>query len=179
MLWENTFPSCVLEQCCQSWSVLRKCISLQKYAEMLIFLRKIVYLWDLNPAKGIRVGAVLSFQPFHRNWMACVSVSLSMGSAGTHRGQLLWFWDWEQILAFLVLPVVNVWDFWGNCPRVGCCLSATGATTGSTGHCLLLWAQPTVRQYKTKREQKCACKTYTCQGHVPCPAALLPGHSKY
>lgn len=35
MLWENTFHSCILEQCCQSWSVLRKYIFLQKCAEML------------------------------------------------------------------------------------------------------------------------------------------------
>lgn len=30
-----------------------------------------------------------------------------------------------------------------------------------------------------KEGAKCACKTYTCQRHLLCPAALLSGHSKY
>lgn len=42
-------------------------------------------------------------------------------------------------------------------PRVGCWLSATGGAVRSTGQCLLLRTQSTVRQYKTKREQKGLC----------------------
>lgn len=96
MLWENTFRSCVLEQCCQSWNVLRECIFLQKCAEILIFLsslwdqlRQMVYLWDLNTAwrdqsrcssqlpalsqelKGLCVNAPLWDLPAHTRASCC------------------------------------------------------------------------------------------------------------
>lgn len=186
MLWENTFRSCVLEQCCQSWNVLRECIFLQKCAEILIFLsslwdqlRQMVYLWDLNTAwrdqsrcssqlpalsqelKGLCVSEILSGICRHTQGPAAVDSGLRTDSGrfsashGEHVG------------------------FQGNCTLGGLLAQCYRGNHEEHWSLFAFMGSAHSETVQDKEGAKCACKTYTCQRHLLCPAALLSGHSKY